>query len=114
MMSLMTIRDSSRTRFLEIRNFYRIIVSDDFAIAYDISTDCEKNELLGLIENLDKRSLRTFIKKQLLTLTPFHSMGVRRLREIAKNVGIPMYWNKNKATLIEEIEDVIERIKDDC
>lgn len=111
-MSLKTIRDSSRSRFLKARSINRAIQSDNFTIAYGNASADEKEIFIKAIERLDKDSIRELIKKQLQTLTPFHQMGVKQLREIGRNIRLSEYWKMGKMTLIQEIEDAVSRLKE--
>lgn len=111
-MSLKTIRDSFHAQLLNYRNTGRLIESDDFAIAYGNATATEKGEIRNAVKRVDKPAIRKFIKDQLLKLTPFYQMTLKQLREIGRNTRIPDYWKKDKATLIEEIEDVVARLKE--
>jgi len=113
-MSLKTIRESFHAQFLQIRNMHRLIWSDDFSIVYNSASKEKQKEIKSAIERNDKLSLRKLIKEQLNKMTPFHKMGIRALREIGKNLRLPNYWRKDKGTLIEEIEHVIQRLKEDC
>lgn len=113
-MSLKTIRDSFHTQLLNYRNTHRLITSDDFAIAYENATATEKREIENTVKRVDKLTVRKFIKYQLSKSTPFHRMGLKKLREIGRNIQIPEYWEKDKITLIEEIEDVVQRFEKSC
>lgn len=110
-MSLKTIRDSFHAQFRNFRNFHRLIMSDNFEIIYDSLKEYELLELKAIVDRVDKKALRKLIKGNLLKLTPFHQMSIRQLREIGRNTNIPKYWNKDKATLIEEIQNVVTRLK---
>lgn len=111
-MRLKAIRSSFHARVLNFRNVNNILHSDDFAIAYGNATRQERHEIERAIDRADKATIVHFVKKKLLTLTPFHQMSVRQLREIGRNVRLPKYWEKDKTTLIEEIEDVVKRLKE--
>jgi hypothetical protein len=111
MRSLETIRDSFHSQFKNIRKVHRLVHSDDFAIAYGNASRREKAEICDVIVRADRDTIVNFIEKQILKLTPFHQMTVRQLREIGRNISIPKYWDKDKSTLIEEIENVVERLK---
>lgn len=113
-MSLKTIRDSFHVQFLQIRNVHRLIRSDNFAIAFSNAVKSEKEKVTKAIVRFDKDSINKFIKNQLQTLTPFHQMNVRQLREIGRNIRLPVYWEKDKITLIREIEHVVARLKAGC
>ena len=111
-MRLKTIRSSFHARVLNFRNVNNILQSDDFAIAYGNATSQEQHEVEQAIDRADKAAIVKFVKAKLLKLTPFHQMSVRQLREIGRNVRLPNYWEKDKTTLIEEIEDVVKRLKE--
>lgn len=110
-MKLKTIRDSFHAEVLNYRKVLYVLESDDFAIAYSNATSREQREVQQVIDRADKRALVKFVKAQLLKLTPFHQMSVKQLREIGRNVRVPDYWKKDKITLIEEIENVVSRLK---
>ena len=110
-MGLETVRSSFCARVLMHRRISRLIHSTDFAIAYKHATEKEKQDIEKAVVRLDKVALDKFIKGHLLKLTPFHRMTVKQLRKIARNIRLPVYWEKDKLTLIEDIEDVIARLK---
>lgn len=110
-MRLKAIRDSFHSQALKSRQLDRIISSDDFTIAYSNATDNEKKVVEQAIFRLDKTYVIEFVKKQLMHLTPFHQMGLKMLRDIGRNLSIPKYWEKDKISLIKEIENVVARIK---
>ncbi len=107
-MSLKTIRDSFHTQLLNYRNTHRLIVSDDFTIAYENASVTEKGEIERAVKRVDKLTVRRFIKCQLLKSTPFHRMTIKQLREIGRNIQISEYWEKDKITLIKEIEHAVK------
>jgi hypothetical protein len=89
----------------------RLVDSDNFAIAYNGASKDMRLRVELAVGLLDKNYLKVFIDKSLEKMTPFHSMGVRSLRKIAKNLSITDYWNMDKETLIKEIADAITRLK---
>ena len=111
-MNLETIRHSFHLQFLNHRNVDALINTDNFSIAFKCATGKEQETVTLYIEKADKKFLQSFVAQKLQTLTPFHRLGVRALREIAKNVGIKNRRLLSKSTLIEEIEDVAKRLKE--
>ena len=105
-MSLKTIRDRFHSLLLHIRSTNRVIQSSDFAIAYDNATEEERARLESALDINDRDAIKNFIKAQLATMTPFHEMKVKQLREIGRNVRLPEYWLLGKQELIREIENV--------
>lgn len=112
-MSLKTLRDDFHAQSLLYRNIDNILHNDDFAIAYAAANLREKCDIISLIYKGDKKNLKKFIGKQLENSTPFYKMGIRKLREIGRNVKIKNSHILHKATLIEEIENVAARLKKD-
>jgi len=90
-----------------------VIHSDEFEIAYTNATPERREYVTDLIERGLKDKVRDFIREEVLRLTPFHSMNMKRLRGIGQRLGIERYNTKNKATLVEDIQDEIDRIKED-
>ncbi len=112
-MNLETLRDSFHVQSLLFRNIDNIIHSDNFAIAFHSADEKEKGNVQKQIFLLNKDYLKLFIISELDNLTPFHKMGIRKLREIGRNLRIAKYFILNKSTLIEEIKNVAERLKKD-
>ena len=110
-MGLEAIQADLHAQFPNVRNTNRLIQSDDFAIAYNNASPKERRLITKAAHRIDKVTINKFIKKQLLSLTPFYSMGIKQLREIGKNIRLDEYWCKDKITLIEEIENVVARLK---
>jgi len=111
-MSLKAIRDSFHTRFLNCRNVNNLLRTDDFELAYNIATKEERKYITEAIDRGDKDALKAFIDEGLSRMTPFHQMTVRRLRLIGRNLRIKDYWKKDKIILLEEIKDVVKRLKE--
>ena len=111
-MSLKAIRDSFHTRFLNCRNVNNLLQTDDFELAYSKASKDERLDIEKAIGRSDKEAIKAFIDRGLLRMTPFHQMSVRKLRLIGKNLRIPNYWIKDKIILIEEIRDVVKRLKE--
>lgn len=110
-MRLRTIRDSFHAKFLNDQRVLYLIRSDDFEVAYKNANKDERKAIEAAVERADKETLVAFIKKKLAELTPFHQLTLRQLREIGRNIQIEEYWNKDKVTLLREIEDVVTRLK---
>jgi hypothetical protein len=110
-MSLESVRERCTEVTRNARNVKRLVDSDNFTIAYNDATKYMKDRVESAIRYHDKDYLRDFITNSLRKMTPFHSMGVRSLRKIAKNLSITGYWSMDKETLIKEIADVITRLK---
>lgn len=110
-MSLRAIRDSFHSQFLNCRNVNNLIHSDDFELAYQRATSKARNEIKKAIDRQDKVVIKNFISEQLANITPFHELTLRNLRIIGQNIGIKEYWKKDKLTLLEEIENVVQRLK---
>lgn len=111
MTSVKILRRDSHTRCLNARNIDRILFTEDFKIAYNAATLKERFEIELVVNRQDIKILKIFIKDQLAKLTPFHRMKIRQLHKVAKNCKIPGYIHLNKATIIEELENVAERFK---
>lgn len=113
-MNLEALRKSFHTQFLTIRNCNNIVHSDDFQIAFEASTESERKRLKLILKHHNRMELKKFINKKLLELTPFERLGIRRLRDIGKNIGIQEYWLKSKVDLLEEIKTHVKKLKDEC
>ena len=113
-MSLRTLRDSSQTQLCLIRNLKRVIHSDEFGIAYVNATPARQEFVTDLVERGLKDEVRDFIREELLRLTPFHRMNMKRLRGIGQKLSIERYHTKNKATLVEDIQDEVDRLKENA
>jgi hypothetical protein len=111
-MGLEYIRERCTVVVCNGRNMKRLVDSDNFAIAYNAASKDMRLRVELAVGLLDKDYLRIFINEALQGMTPFHEMGVRALRKIAKNLRITGYWGKDKITLIKEIEDVVARLKE--
>lgn len=110
--SLKTVRSSFHAHFLNVRNCNNLIWSYDFEVAYKAATDRERLKISEAITNGDTGAIKKFISDKINSLTPFEKMGIRKLREIGKNLRIPDYEKLTKYTLIEEIKYVVQRLKE--
>ena len=90
-----------------IRNINNIIQNDNFEIAFNSSSPTERETLLQAISEDDIDSLKQTIRNK-LEGTDYERIGIRRLREIGKELKITNYHLLNKMTLIEEIREVIK------
>ena len=106
-----TIRSSFHSQFLNIRNCNNLIQGDDFEVAYKAATPEERRQIFKDIKDGNKESIKNFIDRQLSKLTPFEKLGVRKLREIGQNLRIENYYSMSKADLVEEIKNVVSRLK---
>ena len=111
-MSLKAIRDSFHTRFLNCRNVNNLLRTDDFELAYNTSSRDEQIDIEKAIDRGDKEAFKAFIDLGLQRMTPFHQMSVRKLRLLGKNLRIQNYWILDKIQLIEEIRNVVKRLKE--
>lgn len=111
-MSLRVLRTNSQTQLCHARNLDRLIRSDEFEIAYNTASSARKIYVHSLIECGQKAGVRDFIKEEVSTLTPFHSMNMKRLRKMGQRLGVGSYNSLNKLTLVEEIQNAIDRIKE--
>jgi len=114
MKELIIIRELFHAQFLHIRNCNNIIHSDDFEIAFNLATESERVDLLTVIAELDRDSIKDFIDNKLTKGTPFDLLSIRKLREIGKHMKISNYHILNKMTLVEEIQNAAKRIKENC
>lgn len=112
MRTLETIRESFQTRYRIVRCCQYLVHSDNFEIAFRNATEEEKRELFLAIDRNDKHFIRKFIDVQITKLTPFDKLGIKKLREIGQNLSIPNWWDLSKIELIEEIKNVIQRLKE--
>ena len=112
MKNLEIIRNNLHLQFLHTRNFNNLIQSDDFEVAYNAASKEERKKIWSAIERNDKRTIRNFITNQILKLTPFEKLGIRKLRDIGSHLQIKNYYNMTKFQLVEEIKDVAKRLKE--
>lgn len=111
-MSLKELRISSQAQLCHARNLDRLIRSDEFEIAYTAASPIRRVYVRNLIDRGQKGSVRNFVREEMLILTPFHRMSVKRLRKMGQRLGVRDYNSLNKQTLVEEIQIEIDRIKE--
>lgn len=111
MESLKIIRDNFHSQFLNIRNCNNLIQGDDFEVAYKAATPEDRRHIKKAIAEYDKNLIKKFIDTQILKLSPFEKLGIRKLREIGQNLRISNYYSMSKSDLIEEIKNVVSRLK---
>jgi len=111
MKSLEAARTDLHARHCKARNLHYLVHSNDLEVAYLGATSERKLVLLQLITIGDLTSIRRFIKKELLELTPFHRMSVSQLRTIGKRLRVENWYDLRKNTLVERIRDEVKRIK---
>jgi hypothetical protein len=114
MRKLKIVREIFHAQFCNIRNINNIIHSDDFEIAFSLSTEEDQNDILRIIADFDKDGIRIFIDNKLTNGTPFDQLSIRKLRDIGRFMKITNYHILNKMTLIEEIKNVAKRLKENC
>jgi len=112
--SLKVIRNSSHVQFQDERNFNNLVQSDDFEVAYNAASEGQYKRIIEIIETRNKKTLKDLIDFILDKLTPFDQMGIRRLREIGRNLRIKGYARKSKYELVEEIRNVVHQLKANC
>lgn len=112
MTQLTELRKRAHSDFLNIRNIKYIVETDDFELTYRKSPIKYRESILLAISKGDKNKLKQLVKERLLKLTPFDKMTIRQLRSIAKHNSIPNYWYLSKVELIEGIENVVKRLKE--
>lgn len=111
MKSLKIIKSNFHAQYLRIRNINNLLQSDNFIIAYNASDKKEKDALSRAIERQDKNFIKFFIGQKLLEAEPFEQLPMKKLREIGQYLSIDKYHYLNKLSLVEEINNVIQRIK---
>jgi hypothetical protein len=106
---------SSRTEgeFKKWSSVNYFVQSATFKFIYDKASAEDKKKLVAAATNGDKKYFKKFTKERKQELEPFEQFGCRKLRGIAKYLGITGYWNMNKVTLVEEINYEVNRIKAD-
>ena len=114
MRELKIVRELFHAQVLHVRNINNIINSDNFEVAFNLSSDKEKHNVLKIISELDKDGIKNFIDSRLSNGTPFDQLNIRKLRDIGKHMRISNYHVLNKMSLIEEIKNVTERLKENC
>jgi predicted NBD/HSP70 family sugar kinase len=90
----------------------RLVTGDNFELAYINADNETRKRIEEAIEREDKLTLKSLIKKEVDKLTPFYKMNMAKLRGIGRNLRIPDYHRLNKIYLIEEIENVVQRLKE--
>ncbi len=111
-MSLERLRSTTHKLYLQVRNCNHIIQSANFEIAFNLASNFERKGVESFIQNLNKAGILKFIDEHLEDSTPFEQMGIRKLRAIGQHMKIRNYNRLNKLTLIEEIENVVTRLKE--
>ena len=111
-----TIRELLHAQYLHMRNCRNIVHSDNFQIAYELSNEEERHEVLLAIAEGHKEKIRDFILSKIKNdAEPFEQLSIAKLQEIAQHIGIPYYKDYQKLRLIEEIrKNVTERIEKSC
>ena len=112
-MNLTTLRQRIELVYKKWRSLHYYVESDVFKFLYDKASEQEKKELANYILNGDKEYIKKFVRKRKDDLDEFQKLGIRKLREICKHLGIKNTSRMNKASLIREIEDEVHRIKED-
>ena len=111
MKSLEDARSDLHAQHCQARNLHYLVQTQDLEVVYRNATPERKALVLTLISDGEIKAVRRFIKKELLELTPFHRIGIIRLRQMAKRLRIVNYHTLRKQTLVEEITNEVERIK---
>ena len=111
-----TIRKLLHAQYQHVRNCRNIVHSDNFQIAYELSSEEERSEILLAIAEANREKLREFIWEKIKSEADyFERLPIFKLYEIAKYVDIPYYKQYTKLDLIEEIKkNVTERLEKTC
>jgi hypothetical protein len=113
-LTLKNLREKYHEIYLLHRNIDNLIHNDNFEIVWK---DCSEEELIWLEHMISRNNLsglKTFTTEKLLSQSvAFKKMSIRKLRNIGQYLKIENYQYITKLTLIEEIENEIERIKKD-
>lgn len=104
---LSELREKFHNECLHIRNCLYLVNTDDFELAFRNATEEERNAI-----TFDIEVIKDFIDKQLISGDAFENMSITKLRNIGKYWQIDNWWTKSKITLIEDIKNVAERIKE--
>ncbi len=110
-MNLARIRSDAHTRYCNARKVEYLIQSDDFELAYTAADPDQRDQLIRCVGMDYLGGIKVCIQEVLIGLTPFHRMGIRRLRSIGKQMRVKNYFAMNKQTLVQEIQDEVDRIK---
>lgn len=110
--SLQATRDYSHAAQCLVRNCNNLVQSDNFEIAYKLSTKLEKQLISEAVERFSKDHIKSFITRKLLEGQPFEKLSIHKLRDIGRYLSIENYSKMNKLTLIEEVQNVATRLKE--
>ncbi len=111
MSELMTLRQTSRERLSSFRSIDYIIQSDSFGLIYNNLLDDDKNKVNKYISEGDKDALKDFMNKIIYGVNGVDEYGIRRLRQLAKELHIIEWWTLNKLNLIREIKHEFQRLE---
>lgn len=99
-------------KLLLTRSIHYTITTDTFQFIWENCSDFERKELSNLVLELKKDSLKSFLNSKIVNLTPFVELSVSKLRRCAQKLHIPNYQSKGKLDLIKDIEDAVQRLKE--
>lgn len=102
MIKLNDLQGSIYNRFLEIKALHKLLTSPLFIILFKEATDNERELIKFWIDNHDRIKLNNWIKEK--NERNLFCFSLRRLREIASNLGIRYYCSLSRLELILQIK----------
>lgn len=105
-MSLFSLRFKIKDNYKYWARLNYIAESDDFYIAFKMATQEQREKLEKVIGTREAIfEYKMFLNsKKAEEFNAMQRLGVRKLRPIAKSLGIKNYFKMNKLTLLREIE----------
>jgi tRNA C32,U32 (ribose-2'-O)-methylase TrmJ len=104
-MTLVQAKGEVSQQILHLRSIERIIASDELHKLFNQATDEDKLKAINYIKQRDKESLIVWMKNQ-SRQSDISLLGLRELRTLANEVGVPRFMYKQKDDLIYEINKV--------
>jgi hypothetical protein len=109
---LETFRESFHARFLTIRQTRYLINSGDFEVVFEAATSDEQEIFWEASTSGNIKLLKDTMATVLMRLTAFDRMTIYQLREIGRHQRIPNAHRLSKLNLIQEIKNVVQRLKE--
>ena len=108
---LSSLRKKTEAEYKKWTSINYFVQSTDFEFIYEQASTEERKKLTTAIIGGNRQFLKKFIKEKKCDLTPFKKLSFRKLKAIGKFLRIPDYYNMSKSTLVEVIENEVQRIK---
>ena len=100
-LALDKLKEAIRQATLKLRAFLRVVDSDQFESLHIFSSEDDLEKLGDAVSNIDLVALKNWVQTH--PTIKYNDMTTTRLREMAKNLGVPNYSRKERHELVADL-----------